>query len=216
MTPAIRPAHQKPGLFEKLGAGMTRLWQSGAINHLFRLIAIGIALALLVFVLLATVLWNADFYTARDHWEHFKIAMFSPWQKAGKCLPNIYSPECDRPAAPDQAMGELEFSLFKQTPIDGSPLTVTIGASFDNAEDAKRGEANTYWCYIHLDQGILVRKVTLASQNRGEEVAYTDLSLIDESALETSPFNHAQLAALAQSHCQFSSETFAIDSEGTF
>ena len=95
MTPAIRPADQKPGLFDKLGAGMTQLWQSGAINRFFRLIAIGIALVLLVFVLLATVLWNADFYTARDHWEHFKIAMFSPWQKAGTLLSLREEPQSD-------------------------------------------------------------------------------------------------------------------------
>ena len=211
MTPAIRPAHQKPGLFEKLGAGMTRLWQSGAINHLFRLIAIGIALALLVFVLLATVLWNADFYTARDHWEHFKIAMFSPWQKAGKCLPGIHSPECDRPAQSDQNLEELGFSMFKHVPVEVTTLSVTTGASFDNLEDVKRGNAKQFWCYVDLDRGAVGHEINLALQNRGEAVDYFDVSVIDAPTLLLHGLDDAGLRALARSHCQFSPDAFAIN-----
>lgn len=42
-------------------------------------------LACLCFLSLAiVVLWDADFYAARDRWEHMKIAWFSKWPENNK------------------------------------------------------------------------------------------------------------------------------------
>lgn len=30
------------------------------------------------------ILWDADFYTARDRWENFKVAMFGQWSDSSK------------------------------------------------------------------------------------------------------------------------------------
>ncbi|GEM_PF-3918424 len=46
------------------------------------ILKLALALAAL-FTLAAFVLWDVDFYPARDRWEIFKRAMFGPWQGDG-------------------------------------------------------------------------------------------------------------------------------------
>lgn len=53
-------------------------------------------ISLVTATLSALVFWDANFYVARDRWEHFKLAIVGEWQNTGWCPPGQNVPGCGR------------------------------------------------------------------------------------------------------------------------
>jgi len=150
------------------------------------------------------VLWDADFYAVRDKFEHLKFAFFGEWQAQNWCPPGRDTENC---RAVDEFTAALEgaenFNFFRTLPVEGTSLTVITGVAFASALDVVAGVPSSLWCYINDGHGAVSRRITLASMQAGQPPSYTDFSSLSGEAAQDLPVSPERLAALAQSHCQF-------------
>lgn len=152
----------------------------------------------------AIVLWDADIYTARDKFEHFKMALLSDWKSENWCPPGRVSDNCemvnDFTAALEKAS---DFTFFKTVPIDGTPLSIVTGIRFATAHDVVDGQPASEWCYLTIPNGSISQRIRLATRTAVNPPNYTDLASLDASALNGTGLEISQLALLAGSHCRF-------------
>lgn len=166
------------------------------------------ALSVLVFGLLAMIFWNANFYAARDRWEHFKLAAFGDWQDTGWCPPGHRADRCTPLTTLEEALARADsLHFFKSVPIEGTDLQVTTGAVFATTQDIIEGNAGLHWCYIAAGQGALRSHIELGNQLGRDAPVYTRAHELEKAAMtpamSDASFTSAQLKSLGQTHCRF-------------
>ncbi len=149
--------------------------------------------AIVGFMLVAIVLWDADFYAARDRWESFKIAMFGEW------MPGSADDRPIRNLFRDMA----HVAVFREVPIEGTILSVVTGARYTSAADLLAGRAVRLWCYVNSGGDGAATHVELGTQSRGEPPVYAGLSGFSSSDLPATMREGASLERLARTHCRF-------------
>ncbi len=194
-------------LFKKSGAQTTTGRRQGWMAVIRFMTRIG-ALSIVAFGLLAMVFWNANFYAARDRWEHFKLAAFGDWTDTGWCPPGHRADKCRPLTSLEEALARADsLHFFKSVPIEGTDLQVTTGAVFADTQDIIEGNAAMQWCYIAAGQGVLRSHIELGSQLGRDAPVYTEAHELEKAA-KTPPLSEAglkgaQLQSLARSHCRF-------------
>lgn len=154
------------------------------------------------------VLWDADFYAAREKYEHLKLAFFGEWQPRNWCPPGRDTDNCQQVGEFAAALeGAENFNFFRTLPVDGTDLTVITGVEFASALDVVASEPSHLWCYMTFGQGALARRITLARMNAGASPNFTDFAGIAGGETDALPLSAERLSALAQSHCQFNEFT---------
>lgn len=155
-------------------------------------------------VVLGIILWDADVYTARDKFEHFKIALFGDWSAHNWCPPGRTSANC---AAVDGFEAALEdasdFTFFRSAPVEGSDLTVQTGIRFATARDVVSALPSHQWCYVSIPTGGIRQQIDLASKSADEPPVYAALASLDANAVAGSSLSVDALTGLARSHCRF-------------
>lgn len=162
-------------------------------------IGAGIGLSVVVTI----VFWDADFYSARDRFEHFKLALFGEWQPRNWCPPGRETENCQQVSEFVAALeGAENFNFFRSAQVAGTDLEVITGVEFGSALDVVAGLPAHLWCYITVGSGAIDRRITLASADAGNDPQFTDFVNVPSSE-EQLPFDAIRLNALARSHCQF-------------
>lgn len=150
------------------------------------------------------VLWDADFYAARDKFEHLKLALFGEWQPRNWCPPGRDTENCEQVSEFVAALeGAENFNFFRSVPVDGTDLSVVTGVEFASALDVVAGKLSHMWCYIAVGDGAVAQRVTLAQLNAGREPTFTDFTGISGVDSDPLPLSADRLSALARSHCRF-------------
>jgi hypothetical protein len=164
----------------------------------------GAGFGLVVFACGALIFQDADFYAARDKWEHFKIAIFGDWYSGVWCPPGRKGGKCRGADNFRERLAGMEgFTFFLNEPVEGTDLDVTTGIRFATAEDVVSGKPEKFWCYLMIGNGAVTRKLTLANKAHGELAVPADLSGIAPDALSGMSLKQADLPALVASHCRF-------------
>ncbi|MCF6277219.1 MAG: hypothetical protein L3J16_00500 [Anaerolineales bacterium] len=157
-----------------------------------------------VAIVLGIVLWDADLYTARDRYEHLKLALFWEWSADSWCPPGRTSANC---AAVDDFETVLEdasdFTFFRSVPVEDTELKVQTGIRFATARDVVSGKAVSQWCYVSIPLGGISQQIELATQSADEPPIYAELASLDASAVADSGLSVDALMHLALSHCRF-------------
>lgn len=186
--------------------------KSGRSYPLARRLLRGVALSALVgtgiVIGAIAIFWDADFRPARDRWELFKIAMLGPWDGPAECLPGWEGEECAVASSlADAFEGVDDITFFKLSPINGTKLIVTTGASYADAKSMLAGRTNKRWCYINYTGGSgswrVSKRVDLADQDGAAAPDYRDFSRLPNTTAREIGLNAERLAALARSHCKF-------------
>ena len=150
------------------------------------------------------LIWNADLYTARDRWEHIKLALYGEWQAKHWCPPSRTAKECEGINEFEAAFRNVEkFNVFNSTPIEGTGLSVTTGVEFTTANDVLTASPARYWCYISYGSGVISSRLDLGVQEGPSTPAYADLGDIPPESLARLGLGTERLVLLARSHCQF-------------
>lgn len=166
-------------------------------------IAAGAALFLMV------IFWEADFYAMRDRWEHFKAAVFAPWQNEGECLSEIPAPQCEEIKRFEREFSQIDdFNFFRSEPIANTTVPLTLGVRFTTARDVVLGQANGYWCYVGLREGAAQQNLFLVEQLADDAPVYNDLSTVDPSLLRAHGLSIAALNQAAREQCLFDQFNF--------
>ncbi|GAA6176730.1 hypothetical protein [Sulfitobacter pacificus] len=153
---------------------------------------------------LSIILWDADVYTARDKFEHLKIALFGEWSADNWCPPGRVSPECADLDDFETALEDAsDFTFFKSAEIAGSELTVQTGIRFATARDVVAGKPASQWCYVSVPLDGISQQIELASKSADEPPVYAGLASLDASAVAGSGLSVDALTGLARSHCRF-------------
>ncbi|WP_297339521.1 hypothetical protein [Pseudophaeobacter sp.] len=133
---------------------------------------------------LGIILWDADFYTARDKFEHLKIALFGKWSADNWCPAGRTSTNC---AAADDFEAALEdasdFTFFKSAGIADSELTIQTGIRFATARDVVSGKPSSQWCYVSVPSGGISQQIELATKSADEPPVYAEFTSLDASAV---------------------------------
>lgn len=175
---------------------------------LARRILRGAAMAVLSLAVMAVIagilLWDADLYTARDRFEHLKVALFGEWQADNWCPPGRTSDDCDTVDSFAEALeAATDFTFFRSVPIQGTPHTVQTGIRFATAFDVVDGRSERQWCYVSIPHGDIRQQIDLATQSADGPPVYAELMSLDASALDGSDLDADALRLLARSHCRF-------------
>lgn len=150
------------------------------------------------------VLWDADFYAVREKYEHLRLAFFGEWQARNWCPPGRDTENCDQVSQFQAALeGAENFNFFRSQPVEGTNFTVITGVAFASALDVVAGAPSNLWCYINDGQGAVSRRITLAQLQVGQAPTFTNFSSLGGAEAQALPLSAERLAALAQSHCQF-------------
>jgi len=150
------------------------------------------------------VLWDADFYAAREKYEHLKLAFIGEWQPRNWCPPGRETDNCQQVSEFAAALeGAENFNFFRSLPVEGTDLSVTTGVEFASALDVVASEPSHLWCYITFGHGALARRITLAQMGSDSSPSFTDLNSIASGGNDALPLSVDRLSALARSHCQF-------------
>lgn len=137
------------------------------------------------------ILWDADFYVARDRWEHFKLAMFGEWPvKRSKNVDDIFE-EVD------------EINLFRRSLVPGLGVIIT-GSEFTSSETVNGDRADSKWCYVTIGNGVTATRINLGDQDGENPPEYSDTGTIDPKVLNEIGISAVRLVQLAKEHCRFS------------
>lgn len=155
-------------------------------------------------VVLGIILWDADVYTARDKFEHFKIALFGDWSAENWCPPGRTSANCAAVDDFEAALkGASDFTFFRSEPVEGSDLTVQTGIRFATARDVVADKPASQWCYVGIPSHGISQQIELASKSADEPPIYAALASLDANAVAGSALSVEALTDLARSHCRF-------------
>jgi len=150
------------------------------------------------------VLWDADFYAARDKYEQWKLAFFGDWQPQNWCPPGRDTENCQQVSEFVAALeGAENFNFFRSLPVAGTDLTVITGVEFASALDVVASEPSHLWCYVTVGQGAVARRITLAQMDAHAVPTFTDFFGLAGGESEALPLGVDRLSAIARSHCQF-------------
>lgn len=164
----------------------------------------GAGCGLVAFACGALIFQDADFYAARDKWEHFKIAIFGDWHPGVWCPPGRKGGKCRGADNFRERLAGMEgFTFFLNEPVEGTDLDVTTGIRFATADDVVAGKPEKFWCYLMIGQGAVTRKLTLANKAHGERAVPADLSAISSDVLSGMNLTQADIPPLVASHCRF-------------
>lgn len=94
-----------------------------------------------------------------------------------------------------------DITFFASAPIVGSPLEITTGISFANAEDIADGKANRRWCYIQAGKGNFTERLDLGARDGEKSPTYVHTARFSSSQLSAFKLTASQLGMLAKSHC---------------
>lgn len=168
----------------------------------------GVVALLMLVVVLAILLWEADLYTARDKYERAKLALFGDWHPQAWCPPGHVSEDCETVQSFEAALeAARDFTFFRSMAVDGTDLMIQKGLRFATARDVVGGHVAHQWCYVTLPGSDAApgvsQRVDLATQSAEDPPIYPDLTGLDVPAFAGTGLSMAQLHSLAQSHCQF-------------
>lgn len=150
------------------------------------------------------VLWQVDFYSVRDRYEHVRAALFGPWQSQHWCPPGRVSEACEVATDFTDALAEAsDFTFFRETDIAGTSLQITTGIRFATALDVIGGRPAKQWCYLNVPDGPTSRRIDVASKEGPELPVYPDLRDLSLPVLRERGLSAAELMRLAPSHCRF-------------
>lgn len=153
------------------------------------------------------IFWDFDFYSVRDKWENFKIAMLDEWTQDGWCPPGNASKLCDEVNRFKQAFaGTTGITFFREKPIEGTALNVTTGVRYENVDKIFEKKPIEHWCYIAVARGDSnLESLSLGLQKGNFSPEYTHPSKFtpDDAALTGLPAT--RMTAIALTHCQFGS-----------
>ncbi len=166
--------------------------------------ALTLGTGLVIVFLASLVFWDANFYVARDRWEHFKLALLGEWHNTGWCPSGQNIPGCMPKADLEAAFSKVDnLHFFKLMPVEGTSLTVTTGANFASAQDVLAGKAASQWCYIAYGDSAVKTHLDLAEQSGTAPPRYATLSDVKQKALSNTGLDVAALRVIAKTHCQF-------------
>ncbi|XWN32089.1 MAG: hypothetical protein ROR55_02945 [Devosia sp.] len=146
------------------------------------------------------IVWDSDFYAARDRFEHFRLAMFGDWQP-------------DPRAVTDALAGFDGIKTFSTAPVAG--FKIVTGMEFASAQDVVADNPAERWCYITAPESVAVAKaIELGTQEGTLPGVFVDTMTIADDALQLLGVDADRLAALAREHCRFSKKPFPSDPTG--
>lgn len=155
-------------------------------------------------IVIGIVFWDADFYSARNHWEHFKLAMFGEWQPQNWCPPGRKTQKCKQVNEFEAAFKDVDdFNFFKSVPVTGTALTIITGINFSSAKYVLSGTTAKHWCYFTFGRGKVKKRLDLGLQKGQSTPAYADLSDLSADDLNEIGLSADRLRAIAKSHCRF-------------
>jgi len=164
----------------------------------------GTGFGLAAFVCGALIFQDADFYAAREKWEHFKIALLGDWHPGVWCPPGRSGGKCRGADNFRARLAGMEgFTFFLNEPVEGTDLDVTTGIRFATADDVVAGKPEKFWCYLMIGNGAVTRKLTLAAKTADALAVPADFSALTADELAGTGLRTADLQALVASHCRF-------------
>jgi len=164
----------------------------------------GTGFGLAAFVCAALIFQDADFYAAREKWEHTKIALFGDWHPGVWCPAGRSGGKCRGADTFRERLAGMEgFTFFLSEPVEETDLDVTTGIRFASADDVVAGKPEKFWCYLVYGTGALTRKLTLATKTADMRTVLADLTTITPGELTGTRLSAADLQALVASHCRF-------------
>ena len=156
------------------------------------------------YALFWVIFWNADFYAARDRWEHFKSAIFGEWHGRHLCPDWVQSRHCDDVHAFEAAFAAAQdFTFFQSVPIKGSRLKVITGVRFATAKDVLNAKPQNQWCYINYGFGTVTQRLDLAEKAEQDKIVYSNLDAVPPDELAKIKLGLEQLQTLSRTHCRF-------------
>ena len=175
-------------------------WQS----ILARIVTVSCVVVIGAGILAPIILWDADFYTARDRWEHFKLAMFGEWQSQNWCPPGRNTENCKQVSEFEMAFKDVDdFNFFKSVPVTETLLTIVTGINFASARNVLSGTTAKHWCYFTFGRGKVQKRLDLGSQKNQSAPVFADLIDISSDDLGEIGLSAVRLRAIAKSHCRF-------------
>ncbi len=169
-------------------------WRRGfrAAAKAAKIAGLGVLISLAVCALAAMIFWEADFYAARDRYEHMRLALFGPWSpKPEKTVKDIFE-QVD------------SVSLFTRSFAPGLGVIHT-GSSYHSSEAVTQDRPQKKWCYVVLGKNAAGNHIQLGEQQGNLPATFTDPISIDQEILESSGVSAERLSQLARQHCKFSS-----------
>lgn len=159
-----------------------------------RVLLIATAIGVCALILASFVFWDADFFTVRDRWENFKVAMFGDWQPKSRLVDGVD-----------------EINLFRREPVAGFGTIVT-GAKFALTDGDMEAKAASQWCYVAYGGGVTSSRIDLGAQDGTSTPTYSDFQTIPQEVLGKLGVSASRLADLAKANCRFG--TFDIENPG--
>ena len=151
------------------------------VGQAFKKMAFVFAGGLGAFAIAAMILWDADFYVARDRWETFKHAMFGDWSQIKACeLTNEAAQrDCELAAAlTDEFNENSDFHFFEFKDLPGTPHQVVTAKRYAEIADLLSDEPNFRWCFVQSTAlGIRTIIDLVAQEPLGETVLTDDETL---------------------------------------
>ncbi len=183
---------------------MTELHHVNRSLRLVRGIALTVVACAGLAIIGAIVLWDADFYAARDKWEHAKRALFGDWSPENWCPLGRVSDDCTVQSSFAAALEDSrDFTFFRTTPIGGTDLAVETGIRFHAAQDVADGKPSYQWCHLSSPDAGVKRTFDLATKSAEDPPVYAELSSLDESALAGVDLSADALSEIARTLCRF-------------
>nr|WP_306264913.1 hypothetical protein [Pararhizobium sp. IMCC3301] len=156
-----------------------------AVFRAARFLLIAAAIGVCALILASFVLWDADFFTVRDRWENFKVAMFGDWQPKSRLVDGVD-----------------EINLFRRETVAGFG-TIMTGARFGLTDGDMTANATSQWCYVAYGSGVTSSRVDLGTQQGPGAPTFSDFETIPQEVLGALGVSAARLADLAKANCRF-------------
>lgn len=172
------------------------------LGALGRKATIGVVVAAGIGVIASIILWDTDFYTAREKWETFKNAAFGKWNPKERCV--VGHKGCQQEKSFEDAFKDIvDFNFFRSTRIAGTSVEVVTGSAYSSSADVLAGRVHRRWCYVNLGTGNVGTRIELATQSGNGKPTYLQLGAVPPEVLAPLNVTAKGLEALARTHCRF-------------
>ena len=168
-----------------------------------RVAAIATASTVGAAALAAIILYDANFYAARDRWEHFKQAMFGEWMPTRRPGRRGEASPASGARTLDDIFTDLaNVGVFETVPVIGTALKVVTGSTYLSSRDLLANKASQRWCYLLLGTGNVVTRIELGTQTAEAAPVYQPITAIPSGDLSAARLDAERVRRLARSHCR--------------
>lgn len=117
----------------------------------------------------------------------------------------MIAPALHTPAANAIFQPQKQFSFFEESPVEGTPYSVSTGGSYGAIADVEANRPARQWCYLSLASGgtAFAERFDLGRQDGEDDPVFTAAADFDAGVLARHGFTPDRLASLARTHCRF-------------